>query len=260
MKQIQIYKEILLSHKRCTRYGINKSITFPLVRLKGNELYIRLKRNEKLIDIFCSCINGIKSQIKNDYIFLLIDCEGYLLDIKCNKKIYNCLDEQNFKVGMSFSEGSLGTNAISMAMKIKKTVYLKPNEHYCEILKKWYCIATPLLIDNMEIIGYIDISTIEKSIADEMILVIELLKDKIISEYNKKELGRSIFNINLTDKQLEILRMCAQGYKELSISIELGIEVATVKYHKKQIIKKLHVKNIQEAIAKATKLEVISVD
>ncbi|MFV9566862.1 helix-turn-helix transcriptional regulator [Thermoanaerobacter mathranii] len=48
-----------------------------------------------------------------------------------------------------------------------------------------------------------------------------------------------------------------KGYTELAISMELGLKPSTVKYHKKEIIKKLRVKNFQQAIAKAIKLNLI---
>ncbi|WP_416318389.1 helix-turn-helix transcriptional regulator [Thermoanaerobacterium saccharolyticum] len=44
------------------------------------------------------------------------------------------------------------------------------------------------------------------------------------------------------------------------MSRELGIKPVTVKYHKKKIIEKLCVKSIQEAIVKATKLNLIDID
>lgn len=57
----------------------------------------------------------------------------------------------------------------------------------------------------------------------------------------------------------KILIMHAEGYKELAIAMELGIEVVTVKYHKKKIIDKLCVKSIQEAVIIAIKLNLIDI-
>ncbi|MDN5325279.1 MAG: hypothetical protein PWP02_998 [Thermosipho sp. (in: thermotogales)] len=142
-------------------------------------------------------------------------------------------------------------------MKLKQLIYLKPEEHYCDIFKQWYCIATPLYIDN-DIVGYLDISTIKHNMADEMIGFIDLLVYKIVNEYKRETDLESQEDLEkLTDKQIEIIKKCAKGYTELAISMELGLKPSTVKYHKKEIIKKLRVKNFQQAIAKAIKLNLI---
>ncbi|WP_231968884.1 hypothetical protein [Thermoanaerobacterium sp. RBIITD] len=57
-----------------------------------------------------------------------------------NKKTHSCIDKSGFRIGMSFKEEAVGTNAISMAMQLRRLVYLEPQHHFCDILKKWYCI------------------------------------------------------------------------------------------------------------------------
>jgi len=249
--------EILFSYKKCLEIGLTKSIDAPLISLEEEELKRKLQENKKLIEVFRKCVNRVHTQLKKRYIFLLVDSEGYLLDILYNKKIYKDIIGLGVRRGTSFKEESCGTNAISLAMKLKELIYLKPEEHYCDIFKQWYCIATPLCIDN-DIVGYLDISTVKHNMADEMIGFIDLLVYKIVNEY-KKEMDLE-FQENfekLTDKQIEIIKKSAGGYTELAISMELGLKPATVKYHKKEIIKKLQVKNFQQAIAKAIKLNLI---
>ncbi|WP_029687970.1 LuxR C-terminal-related transcriptional regulator [Thermoanaerobacter sp. A7A] len=249
--------EILFSYKKCLEIGLTKSIDAPLISLGEKELKRKLQENKKLIKVFRKCVNKVRAQLKNRYIFLVIDSEGYLLDILYNKKIYKDITDLGIRRGTSFKEESCGTNAISLAMKLKQLIYLKPEEHYCDIFKQWYCIAMPLYIDN-DIVGYLDISTIKHNMADEMIGFIDLLVYKIVNEYKREmDLESQEELEKLTDKQIEIIKKCAKGYTELAISMELGLKPSTVKYHKKEIIKKLRVKNFQQAIAKAIKLNLI---
>ncbi|MGI1692266.1 LuxR C-terminal-related transcriptional regulator [Thermoanaerobacter uzonensis] len=249
--------EILFSYKKCLEIGLTKLIDAPLISLEEEEMKRKLQENKKLIKVFRKCVNKVRAQLKNRYIFLVIDSEGYLLDILYNKKIYKDITDLGIRRGTSFKEESCGTNAISLAMKLKQLIYLKPEEHYCDIFKQWYCIATPLYIDN-DIVGYLDISTIKHNMADEMIGFIDLLAYKIVNEYKREmDLESQEELEKLTDKQIEIIKKCAKGYTELAISMELGLKPATVKYHKKEIIKKLRVKNFQQAIAKAIKLNLI---
>jgi len=54
--------------------------------------------------------------------------------------------------------------------------------------------------------------------------------------------------IALTDRELEILRLSAQGYTEQSIATKLFVEKSTVKFHKSNILSKLKVNNMMEAV------------
>lgn len=250
-------EELLSSYKRCRRIGITTSITAPLIVLNGEELERKIQQNKKLINAFHKSIEN--EWTERQYLFLLVDAEGYLLDVKCSTKEEECIKTSGFNIGVSFKEESYGTNAISMAMKLKRIVYIKPQEHYCDFFKKWHCIACPIRTETEGIIGYIDISTIEKRIAEEMVIVIKLLAEKIANEYENqiKEEELKDLTIRLNNMQVKVLRLLAKGYKELAIAKQLRIGLPTVKYHKKKIIKKLDVDNIQEAVIKAIKLGLI---
>ncbi|AEM77941.1 LuxR family transcriptional regulator [Thermoanaerobacter wiegelii] len=252
--------ELLSSYKRCNIIGVDPSTTVPLIMLNPKELEIKIYENKKLIDTFYQSIE--EEWIIGEYLFLLTDVEGYLLEVKCSTKEERCIKDSGFKPGVSFKEESCGTNAISMAMRLKRLVYIRPQEHYCNIFKRWYCIASPITTKDGEIIGYIDISTIDKKIANEIVMVIKLLGEKIANEYEKRvreeELNK--IKIKLNDKQMKILTLEAKGYKELAIAEALRIEVVTVKYHKRKIVEKLEAKNIQEAVAKAIKLGLIEMN
>jgi len=54
--------------------------------------------------------------------------------------------------------------------------------------------------------------------------------------------------VTLTNREQEILRLSAQGYTEQNIANKLFVEKSTVKFHKKNILTKLEVNNIMEAV------------
>ena len=54
--------------------------------------------------------------------------------------------------------------------------------------------------------------------------------------------------IVLTDREKEILRLSAQGYTEQNIANKLFVERSTVRFHKNNILSKLGVNNIMEAV------------
>ena len=59
-------------------------------------------------------------------------------------------------------------------------------------------------------------------------------------------------SISLTNREIEILRLSAQGFTNKIIATELFIEESTVKYHKTRILNKFDVANIMEAVYFAT--------
>jgi DNA-binding NarL/FixJ family response regulator len=61
-------------------------------------------------------------------------------------------------------------------------------------------------------------------------------------------------DFNLTDRELEVLRLLAKGYTYSSMATMLFVSPETVKKHLSNIFKKLHVKNKIEAINKTKEL------
>ena len=59
-------------------------------------------------------------------------------------------------------------------------------------------------------------------------------------------------SVSLTERERNILQLTAQGYTQKEIAIELFIDESTVKYHKTNILNKLGVVNIMEAVYFAT--------
>jgi LuxR family maltose regulon positive regulatory protein len=62
----------------------------------------------------------------------------------------------------------------------------------------------------------------------------------------------------LTDRELEVLALLAQRYRNKEIAAQLYISPVTVKRHASNIYQKLQVSNRRQAVAKATELEIVS--
>lgn len=171
--------------------------------------------------------------------------------------------KDNFNEGISFAEESVGTNAIAISMKLKKAVYTLPQHHYCDFLRASHIYCSPLRADG-KILSYLVITTTEKSIMKEMIAITELLKYQIINEFKKYESQTTSVSINsyirLSDSQLSVLKLLAKGLTDKAAGFEIGLSFDTIKYHKKNIFKKLNAKCTLEAVMKALKLNLISID
>lgn len=64
----------------------------------------------------------------------------------------------------------------------------------------------------------------------------------------------------LNSKQIKILKYSAEGLTEKAQAMELKISINTIKYHKKKIFQLLEVETIMEAVIKALKYKLISIN
>ena len=82
----------------------------------------------------------------------------------------------------------------------------------------------------------------------------------IINSYVKKEKnedGKKIITKNLTSREIEILKLFAEGYTNKEIADNLFISIRTVESHKSHIMKKFNVKNTVQLIKLALKNKII---
>ena len=72
-------------------------------------------------------------------------------------------------------------------------------------------------------------------------------------------MGRNTFNDHLTDRELEILHLLAEGWNNKKIAVTLNLTVRTVKFHTGNIYNRLDVRSRSEAIVWAWKHNEIQV-
>lgn len=165
--------------------------------------------------------------------------------------------------GMSLTEKSSGTNALSISMKLKKAINTLPQHHYCKFLSKIHLYTTPLWLSSNCVV-YILLAAENQPIKKELMAITELLGYRIVSEYinNTKKMTSLCEKeqVRLNKKQLEVLQLMANGMTDKAIASEIRISFDTVKYHKKNIFKKLNVNCTIEAVIKAVKLNLIDIE
>lgn len=163
---------------------------------------------------------------------------------------------------MSFAEEHSGTNAIDLAAKLKRGMYTIPEHHYCDFLRKSHLYSIPLW-KNQELLGFLAIVCFEETMKNELFAITELLRYRIENEFIKSSSTVMISErsqVKLNDKQLKILRLIACGEPDKSIATNTGLHLCTIKYHKKNIFRILDVCSSIEAVIKALKLNLISLD
>lgn len=103
-----------------------------------------------------------------------------------------------------------------------------------------------------------DFVNLLSSVMKGEVVVSPWIASKIVEElfHNPVRLGRKNLDGGLTNKEEEVLRLVAAGAKNKEIASSLNISDNTVKYHLRNIMEKINVKNRAQMAAYATKREV----
>lgn len=246
------------SLKSCLENKLDQNTKRALIYANRNEFLNIKKQNKSLHEAFNDSCSSFISKLTDDIVIMLTDSKGTLISSIGNSSILSKLSCAGIDNGVSFSELSLGTNAISLAMETRASIFLEPKDHYLNILKNWHCFATPLVFEN-EIIGYLDISTLNVDMKNEIKVIAELLPYKIIlNMYDLKkmdEVSNKSQKVKVSTRQLEIMSLLITGFTEKQIATTLFIALPTVKYHKSKIFEKLDVKNTKQLVKKYYEIE-----
>lgn len=85
---------------------------------------------------------------------------------------------------------------------------------------------------------------------------LEEIRDVLLNDSELKDKSKS--SIELTPRQIDVLKLMAQGESNKQIAFELGLSEGTVKLHVTAILKLFHVFNRTSAVIEATKLGLFS--
>lgn len=85
------------------------------------------------------------------------------------------------------------------------------------------------------------------------------LAERILKEFENQEITDSDpgENFQLTERQMEVLKLVAQGMVYKEVGDRLGLSERTIKYHMAKIMEKLHLENRTQVIALASQLGII---
>ncbi|MEJ6950297.1 helix-turn-helix transcriptional regulator [Natronospora cellulosivora (SeqCode)] len=252
LKSECLQNSIRKSWKVSKRHNSMPNLDKSFIKVREDRLEYILKSNQKLIDVFKSSVQSLVKTIKHEYVFILTDPELMVLAYtKSDSSMLGTLD-----LGMSFCEKSLGTNAISLAKSINKAVYIKPEDHYSVLLKEWYCFALPLRVDK-KIIGYLDVSTVNKELKAEMIQVIDFLTKDIVTGYRRCCVKA---DIKVSQKQREVLKYLVKDMTDYEIASELACSVSNIKQHKRNLRRIFRVQSEKGIISKSIKLGIVYIN
>ncbi len=90
---------------------------------------------------------------------VITDSQGIVIETTGDPRTIDAGHDIHLEVGASWGETVTGTNGIGTALITGQPVYVRAAEHFCEGVKAWTCIGTPIFspLDN-SVIGVIDFS------------------------------------------------------------------------------------------------------
>lgn len=237
---------------------LNPDAKSPSILADRKELYSIKSNNNNIIEAFVNSCGSLVSKLKDDVVIMLTDKNATLISTIASKNTTSKLMRLGICEGTSFLEESIGCNAISVSMKSKRSIFLTPEEHSLNIFNNWHSFATPIIYEN-EIIAYLDVSTLNTSMKNEIKIIAELLPYKITinmqNSHKLDKLSETSLKIKISTRQHQIMNMIVTGLTEKQISQKLFIALPTVKYHKSKIFEKMDVKNTTQFIKKYFEIE-----
>lgn len=157
------------------------------------------------------------------------------------------LDKNGLKTGISFSNKSIGVNAVSLSSKYDQPIYLDTNQHFCLLLRHFYSCAIPIKISG-SVVAYLNILTPDLEASKKFKYLLDLLSAAMMNKLHLFQCRK--YKNMLSSIQLQILTLLANGNTEVEIAESLNYSIQSIKYHKHEIYKKFDVKNTANAISK----------
>ncbi len=146
-----ISEQIATSWKRSLEAGVNPFVNlqhFFTVKSKTNFQYL-LKVSRPFLDNLYAFVKG------SDFMVLLADADGTIVKVLGDPVIIQKLKNIPLNEGVNWSEDSLGTNCISLAIKEKIPVQVFATEHFIQQLHPLVGSAAPFFSQNGNLLGII---------------------------------------------------------------------------------------------------------
>ncbi len=157
-------------------------------------------------------------------------------------------------VSMPKKNGVEATRIISREMKQVKVIALSMHSEYYYVKEMLEAGARGYIFKNCT---YNELITAIKSVSRGEKYLSTDIKDVLIEGYLDKETDTFKNEANLTERELEVLKLYAQGGKTKSISEKLFVSVKTVGTHKQHILSKLNLKTTADMTRYAIKNKLI---
>ena len=163
-------KSILDSWERCTSAGLNPyEKNLPMV-IETPEFKKRLSQHAEIVELFQFYMKRFKGMLEQvGACSFVCDSTGFVLSRVGYGKTLNYCDDVSIREGASCAEASIGTNAPGLALITREPVVVTADEHYTTTYHPAFCVASPILDENRNLLGCVDITKFfDRYISEDM--------------------------------------------------------------------------------------------
>ncbi|MFZ6003906.1 MAG: response regulator [Actinomycetota bacterium] len=156
--------------------------------------------------------------------------------------------------------GIEATRAIAEAVPSAKILMLTVSDEEDDLYDAIKAGATGYLLKEISIE---EVATAIRAVVGGQSLISPSMASKLLSEFTsmakRADERQSVPSPRLTDRELEVLKLVAQGMSNKEIASELYISENTVKNHVRNILEKLHLHSRMEAVVYAVREKLLDI-
>lgn len=179
------------SWKICSRAEIDPYLVRPQKILSASELLSKQHQYRNMIEVVKTQVGTVENNLKlNQPVFILTDEVGNILWRDGNLQAQEHANDFYFREGTKWTELNVGTNAIGISLRTKKDEHVALNEHYAHASRQWSCSASPILDEDGNVLGVLDVSTLHNDSAKDAFLLLTLLTQRIANILISADLER----------------------------------------------------------------------
>lgn len=219
LQETGLSSDIIESWHYCRQHQVNPYGGTARQTLDPKLLKQKMEKSKLLLNLAKPHIGQLQDFLKGwRYITTLTDQDGYILQQDGEKTVINAAHKIYFKEGAKWDEIEVGTNAIGLALRLKKSITVKGYEHFSVASQAWNCTAAPIFDQNDKVIGVLNISSLYRSINYDYVLAsVKLAADSISLEWR-----------NQRQEDMEVLMRTGFGYEQNCIASSANDEICSL--------------------------------
>lgn len=240
------HKIIQKSYERCRRYNVSPELD-RIPDIKRDKQQDTLSRSTLLISIIQHLLSEVHHTLpKKSHVLMVTDTKARILELfAVPEMIYFC-SRVGIQPGVSLLEESCGTNAVNLALRYRKPMITRGEQHFCRLFQTWRWIAVPVFNQTGKPQAYIAFVSDKNEPLGEKLPLITMLADRIqriMDDHTQciyQNTGADITglaayenvqNNHLSPRQHHIISMLISGYSCKEIAATLQISPRTVESH-----------------------------
>jgi DNA-binding NarL/FixJ family response regulator len=161
-------------------------------------------------------------------------------------------------VRMPKMSGIEATRAIADAVPSAKILMLTVSDEEEDLYEAVKAGATGYLLKEISIE---EVANAIRAVTTGQSLISPSMASKLLSEFNNlaKQAQQKVLAPKLTDRELQVLKLVAQGLSNREVAEQLFISENTVKNHVRNILEKLHLHSRMEAVVYAVREKLLDI-